>query len=204
MKDPEHKARFTKAPFASERGRCSWCGTTNIPKGRRNWCSQKCVDEYLLRASPQHIRAAVHKRDRGICALCGCDAEAEYRAWGERHKEVARLADRLVQSARSNATWNGSRWEFLNTDFPTRKEWQAFRAYMVKKYAPGGWTKGRRSGWDADHIVPVAEGGGQCDLANYRTLCHPCHKQVTANLMSRIAEARRIQKRRATGDLFTP
>eukprot|EP00976_Prorocentrum_cordatum_P075602 1181956-Prorocentrum_minimum.AAC.10 len=24
--------------------------------------------------------------------------------------------------------------------------------------------------WQADHIVPVAEGGGECDLNNYRTL----------------------------------
>jgi hypothetical protein len=24
--------------------------------------------------------------------------------------------------------------------------------------------------WQADHIVPVAEGGGECDLSNYRTL----------------------------------
>jgi len=29
----------------------------------------------------------------------------------------------------------------------------------------------RRHLWDADHIVPVAEGGGECDLANMRTLC---------------------------------
>ena len=39
----------------------------------------------------------------------------------------------------------------------------------------------RRSLWDADHILPVAEGGGQCDLDNLRTLCLPCHREVTAN-----------------------
>jgi 5-methylcytosine-specific restriction endonuclease McrA len=33
------------------------------------------VDEYLLRTSPGGIRAAVQKRDHGICAECGlpCD-----------------------------------------------------------------------------------------------------------------------------------
>ena len=29
----------------------------------------------------------------------------------------------------------------------------------------------RRSLWDADHILPVCEGGGECDLENIRTLC---------------------------------
>ena len=44
----------------------------------------------------------------------------------------------------------------------------------------------RRSLWDADHIVPVAEGGGQCDLDNLRTLCLPCHREVTAELRLRL------------------
>src|SRR5579871_4273702 len=32
----------------------------------------------------------------------------------------------------------------------------------------------RKSLWDADHITPVAEGGGECDLSNIRTLCLKC------------------------------
>ncbi len=43
----------------------------------------------------------------------------------------------------------------------------------------------RRSLWDADHILPVAEGGGGCDLENMRTLCLPCHREVTADLRRR-------------------
>ncbi len=46
----------------------------------------------------------------------------------------------------------------------------------------------RRSLWDADHILPVAEGGGQCDLDNIRTLCVPCHREVTAELRQRLAQ----------------
>lgn len=29
--------------------------------------------------------------------------------------------------------------------------------------------------WDADHMVPVSEGGGCCGLDNIATLCVPCH-----------------------------
>ncbi len=44
----------------------------------------------------------------------------------------------------------------------------------------------RKSLWDADHILPVAEGGGQCDLANMRTLCLKCHREATAALRKRL------------------
>jgi hypothetical protein len=40
----------------------------------------------------------------------------------------------------------------------------------------------RRSLWDADHIRPVALGGGDCDLSNLRTLCLKCHRSVTEGL----------------------
>lgn len=47
----------------------------------------------------------------------------------------------------------------------------------------------RRSLWDADHILSVVEGGGQCDLGNLRTLCLPCHREVTADLRRRLRAA---------------
>ncbi len=49
----------------------------------------------------------------------------------------------------------------------------------------------RRSLWDADHIVPVAEGGGECDLDNLRTLCLLCHREATAELRRRMREGSR-------------
>jgi 5-methylcytosine-specific restriction enzyme A len=47
-------------------------------------------------------------------------------------------------------------------------------------------VQARRSLWDADHVLPVAEGGGQCDLDNIRTLCLPCHREATADLRLRL------------------
>lgn len=49
---------------------------------------------------------------------------------------------------------------------------------------------GRKSLWDADHILPVAEGGGECDLLNLRTLCLHCHRVTTAALRERLRAAR--------------
>lgn len=33
--------------------------------------------------------------------------------------------------------------------------------------------------WDADHIITVKDGGGECGLDNLRTLCIKCHKLIT-------------------------
>ena len=41
------------------------------------------------------------------------------------------------------------------------------------------WLRQPGHFWQADHIVPVAEGGGMCELSNFRTLCTKCHAQET-------------------------
>jgi len=35
--------------------------------------------------------------------------------------------------------------------------------------------------WEADHIHPVHQGGGACDLTNFQTLCIDCHKDKTTD-----------------------
>jgi len=47
-------------------------------------------------------------------------------------------------------------------------------------FASMGLTGSRKSCWDADHIVPVECGGGECGLSNYQTLCWWCHAIKTA------------------------
>lgn len=42
----------------------------------------------------------------------------------------------------------------------------------------------RKSWWEADHILPVVE-GGDSNLDNIRTLCIPCHRGVTRELRER-------------------
>jgi 5-methylcytosine-specific restriction protein A len=47
----------------------------------------------------------------------------------------------------------------------------------------------RQTLWDADHIVPVVEGGGECDLHNLRTLCLRCHLRQTSALRRRLTQS---------------
>jgi 5-methylcytosine-specific restriction endonuclease McrA len=58
------------------------------------------------------------------------------------------------------------------------------RSRALAKWGLRGMT--RKSLWDADHIVPVVEGGGGCDLDNIRTLCLICHGKVTLQLRERL------------------
>lgn len=44
--------------------------------------------------------------------------------------------------------------------------------------------RGRKTWWEADHVVPVVE-GGDSNLENIRTLCVPCHRDVTRALRAR-------------------
>jgi 5-methylcytosine-specific restriction protein A len=58
-------------------------------------------------------------------------------------------------------------------------------AKLKAQLAWGLRANSRKSLWDADHIVPVVEGGGECDLENIRTLCLKCHRTATAELRKR-------------------
>lgn len=156
------------------------CGRHPAPP-RRTWFSRECVNAWRERNDLAFIREKLWQRDKGICALCGCDSTAEFQRWKEAVRQAGKFVDWFLQA-----------WRLAEEH---RHDWKLRakeRSRMSERWLPpGGWTSGRRTAWDADHIVPVVEGGGQCDLSNYRTLCHPCHKKVTAELAKRRAQARR-------------
>lgn len=62
------------------------------------------------------------------------------------------------------------------------------RETMLHYWGLSGLT--RKSLWDADHVLPVCEGGGECDLENLRTLCLACHRDVTWQLLRRLRKTR--------------
>jgi hypothetical protein len=58
------------------------------------------------------------------------------------------------------------------------REWRRAQPPAVDRQARKAW-RAARPRWEADHIVPVADGGGECGLDNYRLLCRACHVRVT-------------------------
>ena len=60
------------------------------------------------------------------------------------------------------------------------REWSRQKPPATDRKARRQW-RAARPRWEADHIVPVADGGGECGLENYRLLCRPCHVRVTVN-----------------------
>jgi len=193
------KRRESAKTWRDENGNivCS-CGCGRPPgKGRRNWHSQECVDRWLWANSPQFVRSKLEERDKGVCAKCRVDAiRAENRAsvasWASMWQAKHGMESRIWRFRKANP----GRWDvpkFLLSDrwgFWQPRVAEARRA-RLNALTADGWNVSRStSWWEADHIVPVAEGGGQCGPENYRTLCCRCHVVVTKELRQRLRKAK--------------
>ena len=77
--------------------------------------------------------------------------------------------------------WAGS----SDTDDDRHEMWRFITALKKKM----GFTMLHM--WEMDHILPVSEGGGLCGLENLQTLCIPCHRAETKELVRRRAAAKR-------------
>lgn len=114
-------------------------------------------------ALSSYARRKVFERDGGLCALCGADAGLAQRIINRLWWKYGRRASDEVARRAICAAWGVSSWSWS----PTL--------------------------WEADHIVPLAEGGTN-ELGNYRTLCLPCHKNETRALRRRLSRAGRQQE----------
>jgi 5-methylcytosine-specific restriction protein A len=133
---------------ANGKNLCRGCGGP-VPQNRQTWCSSKCLHRY----HPQFVRAAVEKRDKCICSMCGIDTDY----MREAYLRMCRMAYRRFGRDYSNPF--------------------SMRVHRIAKKT--GWPADySRDWWEADHIIPHSE-GGQFVLENVRTLCVPCHKKRT-------------------------
>lgn len=161
---------------------CRWCGKQVKPP-RRCWCSDVCADEMTVRSSPSIARNRVFHRDHGVCSKCGLDTEASRRRQSS-----------LFHSIR----WAGGCFADFYAIFGVCRRYRWEPGGNTRRYA--GDPRSRRTiacrcpacrptipiTWEADHIIPVAEGGGCCGLENLRTLCRDCHEAETAALRRRL------------------
>lgn len=160
------------------------CGCGEKLQGRqRSWRKgheRKCVEAYrIARGQSGAIRSALGRRDHGVCAGCGLDtreAVAECRRWIHGEGPAADQERAEVAELRRR---------FMLLGFPS----------------PSIGRGGIDRWWNADHIVPLEE-GGQNALENLRTLCLRCHRRATAEHAARRAERKRA---RSMGDVtFLP
>lgn len=143
---------------------CRQCGA-ECPVGRRTFCSSGCVAEWRLRTDPGYLRSRVHSRDKGVCAACGFDADK---------------LERIITAATCHYRDDQQRAGH-------REYWQVHGGpRSVVMGALGLRHHGHT--WEADHVVPVIEGGGECGLDNMRTLCLWCHRSETKALRRRLAQ----------------
>lgn len=164
---PPHRERV--------RGVCTGCGGP-VAKPRLYWCGDDCVERHRIAASPSYARLRVFERDRGVCAICGVDAEAGRATMQRAAKEAFDRPWSDVESTAWRATYAAAA-QSVGLDIDPARTWPIWCATPHT--------------WEADHIVPVAEGGGSCQLENLRTLCRRCHAAETAALAKRRAEARK-------------
>jgi len=183
-----------KAKLTRKRGLCTWCGEPVEPP-RQSWCSDECLHQYKLRSWPGYARSLVFERDHGVCALCGIDTEAMERRLSGLHSraQAAYRGDPRVRSVDRPPGETEGRLAAYRWLIAEARQLLLEHGFKPEQFLWSTGNRTSRSLWDADHIVPVCEGGGECDLDNYRTLCVPCHRRVTAGLARRRAAARRGQ-----------
>jgi 5-methylcytosine-specific restriction enzyme A len=164
---------------------CRWCG--GPLEGARNFCGGRrsvyvvklvdgkkklvadprghgCAHEWALRSDSVYRRAEVMDRDRGVCAICGLDTADLY-------QQTYDLLYRVhAETEAAEALLDKHRIPYRT---PLPENWKRIR-----------W-------WEADHIVPVCEGGGECGLEGIRTLCVACHRDESNALTRRRAARRR-------------
>jgi 5-methylcytosine-specific restriction enzyme A len=144
---------------------CRWCKSPVKPP-RRHWCSVTCIAQYNISSNGWFLRQAVRKRDKGVCALCGC--------------RTAKLTRVLGHAARAYAAQNKKRGG-------AARFWRDAEEILEALQ----WTRGK-SYWEADHILEVVN-GGETRLENMQTLCRLCHKEKTRRMHRERVDQRRVR-----------
>lgn len=140
-----------------QRGHCTWCDAV-VPRRRRMWCSQACVDAFMSR-QPKYCASVTFRRDSGVCQFCGFDSVRVLRLY----EQLRSLAYGWLSGRRGiDAYWHKTLMALL--DELRRRGFKIRHHTQVPQLV------------EADHILAVSAGGGLSPSSNYRTLCVPCHK----------------------------
>lgn len=172
----------TEEQTQSEEGRqtapeirlCRQC-QFECPKPSRSFCSEGCLHLYKIRSTASYVRSSLLIRDKGICQLCFLDCEKLRLALNAELRKIQGSRQAKQQLAISIA-------QELGPPCPLH----------LKVNRRGVLTRGNF--FHADHIIAVVEGGGNCGLENFRTLCIGCHHEVTATLRRNRAKCKKKEE----------
>ncbi|CAL1546880.1 unnamed protein product [Lymnaea stagnalis] len=137
-------------------------------------CSYACMDKYWILTKAGYCRDQIYDIEHGICRLCHYDTHAIF-------TQIKIVKDFAARAKLVNA----SPYNVL-----TAKQKQK----MVENPQAGQF-------WHLDHITPVWQGGGLCDLDNMRTLCTPCHLKVTRKQAGERANVKKLSGASRSGDI---
>lgn len=156
---PRQLVMWVAFPFARDDADRPLCRYCGDPveSPRKSWCSDDCVEAAKVHCGWSSVIRAVVFRRDGG-VCCVCGVDTE---------SLGIELRRAREDSRSVRRWVGD--PVVMGDLERR-----------------GYRRDRTI-WEADHVVPVVEGGGGCGLEGYRTLCRPCHVRVTAELRTRLA-----------------
>jgi 5-methylcytosine-specific restriction endonuclease McrA len=164
---------------------CLVCGDAYDDARRRTlghpFCGEPCAKSFRVKTRVGFARAELFKLERGVCQACGLDCDALLSRLVAEPSVPER--ERMLEAARGE---KGN---------PTSPCFSSARAAAIARAPRAGDL------WQADHIVPVAEGGGECGLENFRTLCDGCHRRATTDLRARMREAAAAAAAEGTKDI---
>lgn len=151
--------------IAPSAGRVNYSLMPKGPNGRAlcRWCHRECPAPRMTFCSP------------------GCVAEHKIRSDPRYAREAVFARDRGVCAV--------CRVDTLAVQLDLRAKRPKARAELCEVLGYPLDRVKRGALWEADHLRPVAEGGGECGLPGYQTLCVACHRAKSAAQTTRRARA---------------
>ena len=141
------------------------------------FCGGSCRADYFARRCSGSLRRQLGALDGAVCAACGLDAAAVCQALCEAPPGAARsaLLLRLAPAIAANAR-------------------------LAARLLDAPHLSGHC--WHADHVLAVADGGGECTVANMQVLCVACHLAKSGREGRQRRERRGSQKGVTVGSSY--
>lgn len=137
------------------------------------FCTGSCRALFFAKRNAASLRSQLFELERGLCQRCGLDCHSAF------HATLAARSDRRAAKLAEVA--------------PSLAAIGELAARIVERPTEGMF-------WQADHVVPVFEGGGMCGLDNLQTLCTSCHRSKThAEAERRSTRSQRLRQAPLSG-----